>query len=141
MSWSGGTPMRADRSWIGFESPAVRFEVERGAIRRFAEAIGETHPSHLAGDIAPPTFATSLRVAVPGPCPLSMENVLHGDEEYVYERPLRAGDRIVVRRRIADVNEREGRQGVLTIISIHTEGCDEQGNLVYRTISTIIQRT
>jgi hypothetical protein len=133
--------MRADRTWIGCESPPIAFEVERGAICRFAEAIGESEPAYLSGEMAPPTFPTTLRIPVPAPIPLAVENILHGDEEYVYERPLRPGDRIVVRRRIVDVSEREGKQGVITLISLVNEACDEAGKCVYRAFSTIIQRT
>ena len=60
-----------DRNAIGRESKAALNEVEKGAIRRFAEALGETNPIYFeeaaaraAGYrsiVAPPTFPTSLR--------------------------------------------------------------------------------
>jgi len=60
-----------DRNAIGRESKPALNEVEKGAIRRFAEALGETNPIYFeeaaaraAGYrsiVAPPTFPTSLR--------------------------------------------------------------------------------
>src|SRR5207249_4088356 len=60
-----------DRNAIGRESKAAVNDVEKGAIRRFAEALGETNPIYFeeaaaraAGYrsvVAPPTFPTTLR--------------------------------------------------------------------------------
>lgn len=62
-----------DRSATGRESKPLVNEVEKGAIRRFAEALGETNPIHFdegaaraAGYrsiVAPLTFPTALRQA------------------------------------------------------------------------------
>lgn len=41
---------------IGRESEEVLIEVERGAIRKFAEAVGDTTAACVRGDVAPPTF-------------------------------------------------------------------------------------
>src|SRR5271166_3798802 len=63
------------RKQIGLQSEAHVVEVERGAIRRFAEAIGDPNPlfhdevaarrSRFGGIIAPPTFCRSLGAAIP----------------------------------------------------------------------------
>ena len=60
-----------DRNAIGRESKPAINEVEKGSIRKFAEAIGETNPIYFeeaaaraAGYrsvVAPPTFPTTLR--------------------------------------------------------------------------------
>ena len=36
-----------DRSLIGYRSPSCTLEVERGRLRQFAHAIGETRPEYL----------------------------------------------------------------------------------------------
>ncbi|HVB10659.1 MAG TPA: MaoC family dehydratase N-terminal domain-containing protein [Bacillota bacterium] len=131
--------MPLDRSVIGAESAPEIFEIERGAIRRFAEAIGDGSPAYRSGEVAPPTFPTTFRMTVPG-VSIEAARVLHGGEEYVYERPLKAGDRIVCRRKIADIYEREGRLGRMTFVVSETEGRDEAGALVFRARSTIIVR-
>jgi hydroxyacyl-ACP dehydratase HTD2-like protein with hotdog domain len=67
--------------------------------------------------------------------------ILHGEEEYMYERPLRAGDRVTCIRRIVDVYERPGRRlGPLVFVVVESEGRDLQGTLLYRGRSTIIVR-
>ena len=58
-----------DRRLVGRTTAPGKNLVERGAVRRFAEAIGEDHPVHRSeraaralgypGIIAPPTFAQS----------------------------------------------------------------------------------
>ena len=131
--------MSIDRSLIGATSEPVTFEVERGAIRKFAQAIGDPHPAFQSGEIAPPTFPTTFRVDVPG-FNVDPARRLHGEEEYVYERPIRAGDRITVVRRIVDVYTRQGRLGLMTFVVSESEGRDADGQLVYRGRTTTIVR-
>ncbi|MDA8345447.1 MAG: MaoC family dehydratase N-terminal domain-containing protein [Thermaerobacter sp.] len=131
--------MAIDRSIIGRESPPAVFEVEKGAIRRFAAAIGDETPAFARGEIAPPTFPTTFRSPVPG-LALDLRRVLHGGEEYVYERPLRAGDVLHVTRRIEDCYEREGSLGKMTFYIVSAEGQDGDGEIVYRSRTTIIYR-
>jgi acyl dehydratase len=60
---------------IGKTAEPRTYEVERGAIRRFAEAIGDPNPlfnsesearqSRFGGLIAPPTFYRSMMAAFP----------------------------------------------------------------------------
>ena len=132
--------MAVGRSLIGATSEPRTFEVERGAIRKFAEAIGDAHPAFRAGEVAPPTFPTTFSMAVPL-LKTDPARILHGEEEYMYERPLRAGDRVTCVRRIVDVYERPGRRlGPLVFVVIEAEGRDLQGTLLYRGRSTIIVR-
>jgi len=51
---------------IGVWSEPYTTVIESGAIRRFAEAVGDTNPIHAAGLVAPPTFLVTLRS---GPAP------------------------------------------------------------------------
>ena len=132
--------MAVDRSLIGATSEPRTFEVERGAIRKFAEAIGDPHPAFRAGEVAPPTFPTTFSMAMPM-LKIDPARVLHGEEEYVYERPLRAGDQVTCVRRIVDVYERRGRRlGPLSFVVVETEGRDPHGALLYRARSTVIVR-
>lgn len=128
-----------DRSLIGAESAAVVFEVERGAIRKFVEALGDPTPAFSRGDIAPPTFPTTFRVPIPG-VSIELARVLHGAEEFRYERPIRAGDRLGCKSRVSDVYEREGRLGHMTFLVTETEGRDESGGLVFTARHTTILR-
>lgn len=131
--------MAIDRSLIGKESPEVVFEVERGAIRKFAEAIGDPTPEYQRGEIAPPTFPTTFRIPIPG-LSLELSRVLHGEQEYAFQRPIRAGDRLRCKTRVVDVYEKEGRLGKMTFLVTEIEGRDEEGQLVFTGRSTVIVR-
>jgi acyl dehydratase len=124
---------------IGRESEAVLFEVERGAIRKFAEAVQDQTPACLAGDVAPPTFPTTFRITIPG-LTYNLARVLHGAQEYRYQRPLRAGDRVRCRVRVADIYRRQGRLGEMTFLILTMEGRDESGTSVFTGTTTAILR-
>ena len=124
---------------IGAESADVLVEVERGAIRKFAEAVGDTTEACLRGDVAPPTFPTTIRLAIPG-LTYDLARVLHGGQEYRYQRPIRAGDRLRCRARLTDVYTREGKLGLMTFFIIELEGRDEDGAPVFTGRSTVILR-
>lgn len=126
------------RDVIGLEAEQL-FEVERGAIRKFAEAVGDSTAAFLRGDIAPPTFPTTFRMAIPG-LSYDLARVLHGAQEYRYERPLRAGDRVRCRSLVADVYRRRGRLGEMTFLIIDLEARDEHGALVFAGQTTAILR-
>jgi acyl dehydratase len=134
-----------DRNAVGRESKPALNEVEKGAIRRFAEALGETNPIYFeeaaaraAGYrsvVAPPTFATTLRAGsdlreglmlTPG------KHLLQAEQSFEYARPIVAGDRLTVRSRIADVAQRQTPSGLTDVVVIEDEGRDDEGDVVYR---------
>jgi acyl dehydratase len=127
------------RSLIGRESDEQVVEIERGAIRKFAEAVGDTTEACLRGDLAPPTFPTTIRIPIPG-LTYDLARVLHGGQEYRYQRPIRAGDRLRCRTRLTDLYEREGRLGAMTIMIIELDGRDENGTPVFSGRTTAILR-
>jgi acyl dehydratase len=131
-----------DRSNIGDASEPVTFDVEQGAIVRMAEAIGDPQPAYLDGSAAPPTFPTTFNFRLPVPSLKAIDpaRFLHGEQEYAYERPLRAGDRITCQATIADVNDKETKLGTVTFVVVETEGRDEAGELVFTGRATAIVR-
>ncbi len=111
---------------IGQESPPASVEVEKGAIIKFAQAIGDDNPvfndeiaarkTKYGGLIAPPTFLRSVIVARPRfPFDMPYDRLLDGGSEWEYFEPVRAGDRITAVSRIIDTNERTGRMGLMII--------------------------
>ncbi len=127
------------RDLIGRQSDEVLVEIERGAIRKFAEAVGDTTQACLRGELAPPTFPTTIRIPIPG-VTYDLSRVLHAGQEYRFERPIRAGDRLRCRTRLQDVYQREGRLGAMTFLIIELEGRDENGERVFSGRSTVIVR-
>jgi len=134
-----GHPAGLSSDLIGRESETVLFEVERGAIRKFADAVQDQTPACVRGDLAPPTFPTTFRMTIPGVA-FDLARVLHGAQEYRYERPLRAGDRVHCRVRVADVYQRKGRLGEMTFLILAMDGSDESGNPIFSGTTTAILR-
>jgi acyl dehydratase len=141
-----------DRSLIGRESEPTVHEIEKGAIRRFAEALGDPNPVYVeevaaraAGSptlVAPATFAVALtsNERFRHSLDLGTRSILHSEQQFEYARPIVAGDRITVRSKVADVQERAGASGPMDVIVIEDEGRDDQGAIVFRTRATLILR-
>jgi N-terminal half of MaoC dehydratase len=129
-----------DSSIVGAATAPVTFEVEKGAIVKLADAIGDPQPDYRAALAAPPTFPTTFRMPLPGLSDVDPARFIHGEQEYAYERPLRAGDRITCVARIADAQEKETALGRATFTTIELEGRDEDGDLVFTGRSTLIVR-
>ena len=113
---------------IGREGPPMTMEVERGAIIKFAEAIGDDNPlwndeavarqSRYGGLIAPPTFLRSLRVGLPElPFEIPFDRRLDGGSDWEYFQPVRPGDRIQAVARVTDLRERSGRMGLMIFMT------------------------
>jgi acyl dehydratase len=128
-----------DPSLVGATSEPQDFEVEKGAIRRFAEAIGDENPLYddeafarahgYASIVAPPTFPTTFRVRTP--VRFDARRSLHGEQEYTYTRPIVAGETIRCVARVVDVYERQGSLGTMTFLVSEITGDDLQGQRVF----------
>ena len=134
--------MPIDSSLIGKSSAPQTFQVSMEAVKRFMEA---TEDPALQSDIplqyAPPTFPTTFRMPVPGlELDGSKMQLLHGEQEYSYTRRLRVGEQVTCVVRIADVRERSGRTGLMTIIVTETTGVDSQQQPIFTARSTAIVR-
>jgi acyl dehydratase len=131
--------MLIDPALIGTTSGPVEFDVEKGAIRRFAEAIGDENPLFLdsayarahgyANVLAPPTFPTTFRL--PFPVRFEASRTLHGEQQFTYTRPLVAGETVRCASRLVDVYEKHGSLGAMTFIITETTGEDLEGNPVF----------
>ena len=135
------------RDAVGVESHPATYEVERGAIIKFAQAIEDPNPifndeeaarkTRFGSLIAPPTF---LRSMPPGPARVQVQSPygarLDGGSEWEYFEPVRAGDRITVTARVADISERQGRLGSMLFIIRETSYVNQFGKLVATQRST-----
>ena len=129
------------RDAIGVESEPVTYEVERGAVKKFAEAIGDPNPlfndeaaarkTRHGGLIAPPTF---LRWMGPRPAKVDMTGAgsvrLDGGSEWEYFEPVRPGDRITVTSSIADIHERQGCVGIMLFVVTEISYVNQFGSTV-----------
>ncbi len=141
-----------DRRVIGKNYPAALNEIERGAIRRFAEAIGDNNAIYKDDEAArqagyraipaPPTFPATLTGGVDMLDVLSIRSrsILVGEQSFEYYHPLCVGDRIYVTSRVVDIYEKLGTGGVMDFAVIEDEGRDERGELFFRARRTLIVR-
>lgn len=141
-----------DKNAIGRSSPPTLNEVEKGAIRRFAEALGDYNPIYYDEEyarasgfptiVAPPTFPASFHSAADlrELLGVGIKSLLHAEQAFDYERPIMAGDRIYVSTRVADVLEKTGPAGKMDVAVIEDEGRDEEGTLVFRARRTLVVR-
>lgn len=141
-----------DRSLIGRKSEPILHEVERGEIRRFAEAVGDPNPIYVddaaaraagfAALAAPPTYAAVLAAneRFRQSLDLGSRAILHVDQQLEYGRPLVAGDVLTLQSRVADVQERAGGGGPMDILVVEDEARDAQGVVVFRARSTLVIR-
>lgn len=139
------------RQHIGRTSAPRTVEIEKGHIARFAEAIGDPNPiyhdeaaARAAGYPripAPPTFATALRPNdIREGLNIDWSRILHGEQEFRYERPLYAGDVLTLTHVLRDVYEKAGKSGAMDFLVLDTEARDPAGVLVYIARSVVVVR-
>jgi hypothetical protein len=118
------------------------FVVEAGKVREFARAV---HDDNAVG-VAPPTFPVSATAAyvehlVVEVLKLDRRRTVHGEQEYEYRRPLRAGDRLRCRARVVEDYVKDGKRGGrMRFVVCETEMRDAAtGDLVVRERATAIE--
>lgn len=134
----GGYEM-IDRKFIGLESEERFADVEKGQLRLFAKATGETNPiffdeaaAKAAGYpaiAAPPTFAFCLASLAPPAkgslrdMDVPIEKVLHGEQHFTYHKQIFAGDRIRIKSKVVDIYDKKGGalEFVVTEITSHNQ--------------------
>ena len=122
-----------------------RFPVEWSKVREFARAV---HDRHGEGEYlpVPPTFPT-YGIAAFGlwnalaDFGFDPHRILHGEEEYVFRRPLRIGDRLACRTRLVQEYTKKGQTGgTMRFVVVETEMRDERtGDLVVSARTTAIE--
>ncbi len=138
------------RKQIGKVSEPRTYEIERGAIRRFAEAVGDPNPlfnnesaarkTHFGGMIATPTFCRSLGAPIPD-VKIDMPTFrgLDGGSDWEYFVPIRPGDRITVQSKLADLREAAGRLGPMVFTVVETSYTNQFGEVCVLQRSTGIR--
>jgi N-terminal half of MaoC dehydratase len=98
------------RALIGVETPPITIEAEKGDLRRFTEATGETDPRFA--EVFPPTFfcpdpiIAAQRAGLRRPWPFKFS--IDGGSEWEFHRSVRVGDTLTVTAKIADLYEKRG---------------------------------
>ncbi|HEY1089293.1 MAG TPA: MaoC family dehydratase N-terminal domain-containing protein [Archangium sp.] len=142
-----------DRNAVGRTTPPTLCEVEKGAIRRFAESLGDYNPSYFdaeyarasgfPGIVVPPSFPLAFTAGVDLRELLGVpaRSLLLAEWTVDYERPIVAGDRLLLTTRVVEVGERPSPAGRVEVASVEDEGRDEAGVLVLKVRRTYVVRT
>ena len=143
-----------DRSKIGHKFNAFSTNVEKGRLKFFAKAIGETNPIYTnevaALDAgyktipAPPTFSMVLDMETPELMPvldllgMDIGRVLHGSQGFEYYETIYAGDTITVTSEIKDMFDK--KNGLLEFVVMENSYTNQDGDLVAKANQTLVYR-
>jgi acyl dehydratase len=143
-----------DRRHIGMALRPAMLEIEKGRLRFFAQAIGETDPvytdeaaARAAGYPslpAPPTFLFAAELegesitAMLDDLGVPLDRILHGEQSFTYQAPVCAGDTVTVLSRISDIYARKG--GALEFIVKDSTVTNQHGVAVAAMRSVIVVR-
>ena len=156
-------PEEAKR-FIGRADPPIIRHVEKGAIRRYAEAVGNDNPLYYDEDyakkspygsiIAPPGFfgwptktpssSTGLAEIV-GELQAALAKggfprILDGGISYDFFLPIRAGDTLIASPKVTGLTEKEGKSGNMIICNFETTYVNQNGDIVAKSYQTFIAR-
>lgn len=123
----------------------------------FARALGDPNPLYVDASaaargpfgavVAPPTYPIAFMTqAMAGGMDTFLElglnfmTLVHGEQEFEYRRPIRAGETLTLTGRIADVYEKTGGSGTLDFVVLETEATDADGSPVFFSRNTLISR-
>lgn len=117
--------------------------VERGQVRAFARALGE----RTEDPAALPTFLAAALLWREEPqeeayrrAGLELGRLMHGEVAWEWSRPLRLGEVLTVRRRLASRERKRGRRGgAMTLVTIEAVFLDRDGEEVARQRDVVIE--
>ena len=128
----------ARRALMERDIPPAVMPVERGHVRRFAEAIGDD--SERWTDSAPPTFLRAMLSELPSAPELeAFPQMLDGGSDWEYGAPVTVGDTITGVTRFASVNQRNIGVGPAVFLQIETRYTNQQDEWVATQKNTLIR--
>jgi len=156
----------ADKSKLGMEFPVHSFKVEKIKIAEFAAAVAQLDDTGQVKEIyrdvdaarkagyenipIPPTFPTGFAfwagrglLDIVNAVGADVTKVLHSEEEYEFFAPIKAGDIITCKMKVADMYERgrkERKGWYFEVTVLETELFNEKGELVLRARTTFMER-
>ena len=153
MAQAGSVMTPELKKLVGVECPPTVWEIEKGAIVKFAESVDDPNPlwrdekaarkTRYGGIVAPPTFSAMLRndalQDMVFKLELSVKRVLNGGNELEFFQPIRPGDTITVTGKLANIAEREGTVGRMLILIFEYAFKNQFGEVVCIGRNTIIR--
>ncbi|MEK7280889.1 MAG: MaoC family dehydratase N-terminal domain-containing protein [Chloroflexota bacterium] len=143
---------QAVEALIGRELICESWEVSKEAIARLAEAVGDPNPlwqderqawqTRFGGVIAPPTFVAAqhgdMLLEKIAALNLPFTRVLNGGNEIEFFQPVRPGDMIIARGKLAEAKMRQGSQGRLLFLVLEMTYTNQRGETVVVCRNTLV---
>ena len=136
------------KRFVGLRSEPVRNLVERGAVRRFAEAIADPNPLYVDEEaakssrygrlLAPPTFPRTFDYGRVDGLELPSAGLIHGEFRISYERPLLVGEELLCSIELKDSYDKESRSGLLGFLVFERTGESPEGERVFAANDTVV---
>ena len=127
--------MPVDQSLVGRTfPPTAAHEVTEDRLRDFADAVGESYD----GSTAPPTYPIVLAFdamqAFLASEQIDLFRIIHGEQRFAYERPIRVGDTLTATLTVASLRQIGGADIIGTTSAIN----DADGVLVCTAKATLV---
>ena len=110
------------KEWVGREFDVAEFEIREHEAIEFAKACGETEPRFLEPSDpdfqAPPTFTAKFvsRRILPEAFPSLGTRGFDGGKTVYAHAPIRPGETLTAKSKIADIYEKTGRSGPMVFL-------------------------
>jgi hypothetical protein len=128
-------------SLLNVEFGAEVYEIEKGMLRKFAEAIEDPNPRWQ--EEAPPTLPAAL---VPKQlikklfnADIPLKRLLNGTSELEYLKPIKAGDVISVTAKLTRMRQMAGAEGPTLFMFTEMTYANQRGEVVVRGKNTYIK--
>ena len=119
-------PITADHAGRRYP-PTTPYEVSAAKIAEFARALGDDNPAYFGPDpIAPPTFVAVISSAAwesmfdDPELGLALRRIVHGDQRFTHQRPLRPGDTVQATLTIDRVRNRGASDIISSSVAVET---------------------
>ena len=129
------------------------FDVEKGRVKFFAQAIGDENPIYTDPEfaastrfhdlIAPPLFLMDSGLSTYVEYILQFNPLtanINGGSEVEYFLPIKVGDTITTEPMITSLEEKDGRSGKLLLVTVQVTFHNQNGDLVSRIKNTFVWR-
>ena len=117
------------------------YEIERGMVRKFAEAIEDPNPAWQ--EVTPPTFPAAL---VPTSlvhrlfnAKTSLKRLLNGTSDLEYLQPIRIGDTISVTAKLTRLRQVAGQEGPTLFMFTEITWTNQRGEVAVKGKNTYIK--
>jgi len=146
----------ARKDLIGKQTPPGRAVASAEEMMAFCKAVGDIRPEYTEREkaanskfralVAPPTFPMRFLFDALDPdlffeLELNLAGIVHAEQEFIYERPIKEGEAFKIVGSVYDVWEKQGRSGMLDFVTFEAKGYEEKSEeLVFIARMTLISK-